>query len=227
VIDVDDRLAIGVGETVAGLEPEALAALAGTPFYAYDFDVIERGLSALRDVLPASMGVAYATKANPSLAVVAHLARLGAAGDIASAGELELIQLAGMDPARVVFTGPGKTEAEHRAAIAAGIRAITVESPGELARLERVAAEMGARVPILLRRAVGDRARHESVRIIGDAGARQVRHGFLRSSGDRPDRRPVSASRPAGRPRLRRLQPPRRRCPRGARRRLRSPSPPT
>jgi diaminopimelate decarboxylase len=171
VIDVDDRLAIGVGETVAGLEPEALAALAGTPFYAYDFDVIERRLSALRDILPASMEVAYATKANPSLAVVAHLARLGAAGDIASAGELELIQRAGMDPARVVFTGPGKNEAEHRAAIAAGIRAITVESPGELARLERVAAEMGARVPILLRRAVGERARHESVRIIGDAGA--------------------------------------------------------
>ena len=87
MIDVDDRLAIGVGESVAGLEPEALAALAGTPFYAYDFDVIERRLSALRDALPASIEVAYATKANPSLAVVAHLAGLGAAGDIASAGD--------------------------------------------------------------------------------------------------------------------------------------------
>jgi diaminopimelate decarboxylase len=171
VIGVDDRLSIAAGATIAGLDPEALAALAGTPFYAYDLDVIERRLAALRSVLPDRFEVAYATKANPSLAVVAHLASLGAAGDIASGGELELVGRAGMRPDLVVFTGPGKSEAEHRAAIAAGIRAITVESPGELRRLEALAAAAGRRVPILLRWAVGERARHEAVRIIGDEGA--------------------------------------------------------
>jgi len=171
VIRVDDRLAIGAGTDIAGHDPEALAAIAGTPYYAYDLDVVERRLAALRAVLPPAFEVAYATKANPSLAVVAFLGSLGVGGDIASGGELELTSRAGIPASSVVFTGPGKSEAEHRAAITASIRAITVESPGELARLEQVAAAMGRRVPVLLRLAVGERSRHESVRIIGDAGA--------------------------------------------------------
>ena len=164
-------LSIVVGREIAGRDPELLAGLAGTPFYAYDLDVVERRLAALRAVLPPSFEVAYATKANPSLAVVAFLGSLGVGGDIASGGELELVERAGISASRVVFTGPGKSDAEHRAAITAGIRAITVESPGELARLEAVAESLGRRVPILLRWAVGERSRHESVRIIGDAGA--------------------------------------------------------
>ncbi len=166
-----DSLSISVGRTIAGQDPEALAAIAGTPYYAYDLDVIERRLAALRAVLPPSFEVAYATKANPSLAVVAFLGSLGVGGDIASGGELELVERAGIAASHVVFTGPGKSEAEHRAAVAAGIRAITVESPGELRRLETAAAAVGRRVPILLRWAVGERSRHETVRIIGDAGA--------------------------------------------------------
>jgi diaminopimelate decarboxylase len=164
-------LDIEVGREIGGHDPETLAARAGTPFYAYDLDVIARRLAELRAVLPAAFEVAYATKANPSLAVVAFLGSLGVGGDIASGGELELVERAGIAASRVVFTGPGKSEMEHRAAISAGIRAITVESPGELARLEALAASMGRRVPILLRLAVGERSRHETVRIIGDAGA--------------------------------------------------------
>jgi diaminopimelate decarboxylase len=164
-------LAITVGTAIAGQDPERLAGLAGTPYYAYDLDVMGRRLAALRAVLPPSFEVAYATKANPSLAVVAFLGSQGVGGDIASGGELELVERAGIAASRVVFTGPGKSEAEHRAAITAGIRAITVESPGELVRLEGVAESLGRRVPILLRWAVGERSRHESVRIIGDAGA--------------------------------------------------------
>jgi diaminopimelate decarboxylase len=92
----------------------------------------------------------------------------------------------------VLFTGPGKSEAEHRAAVAAGIRAITVESPGELERLEAVAASVGRRVPILLRWAVGERSRHETVRIIGDAGAGKFGMGAddLRAAAIRAARSP-------------------------------------
>ena len=172
--------------------PGGAGGLAGTPFYAYDLDVVERRLAALRAVLPPRFEVAYATKANPSLAVVAFLGSLGVGGDIASGGELELVERAGIAASRVVFTGPGKSEAEHRAAIAAGIRAITVESPGELLRLESVAASMGRRVPILLRWAVGERSRHESVRIIGDAGAGKFGMGAddLRAAAVRAARSP-------------------------------------
>jgi diaminopimelate decarboxylase len=166
-----EPLVIAVGDQVAGLDAEALATLAGTPFFLYDLEVITRRVAALRAALPAGFELAYAVKANPSLAVVAHLAGLGLAGDIASGGELDLVTRAGIPADRVVFTGPGKSDGELRAAVAASIRAVTVESPGELRRLERVAAASGRRVPILLRLAVGDQSRHETVRIIGDAGA--------------------------------------------------------
>ena len=154
-----------------GLAPDELAERFGTPFYVYDFDVIERQVAALRNVLPSVVELAYAVKANPALAVVAHLGRLGLGADVASGGELETVRRAGIGPERVVMTGPGKREDELRAAVVAGIRAVTVESPGELARLEAIAAESGRRQPVLLRAAVSENARLERVRLVGDDGA--------------------------------------------------------
>ncbi len=166
---------VAAGTTLAidaiALDAAGLAATFGTPLYVYDLDVVARRVSALRSVLPRSFSLAYAVKANPSLAVVAHLASLGLGADVASRGELATVLRAGMDPGRVIVTGPGKTADEHRAAVRARVRAITVESPGELERLERVAAEERHVVPVLLRASVADADRPERLRIIGDAGA--------------------------------------------------------
>jgi diaminopimelate decarboxylase len=154
-----------------GLSPDELAARFGTPFYVYDLDVIERQTAALRAVLPPTVDVAYAVKANPALAVVAHLGRLGLGADVASGGELALASRAGIEPARIVMTGPGKRDDELRAAVELGVRAITVESPGELARLASIAADAGRVQPVMLRAAVSEHARLERVRLVGDDGA--------------------------------------------------------
>ena len=76
---------------------------------------------------------------------MAHLGRLGLGADVASGGELETARRAGIAADRIVMTGPGKRDDELAAAVAAGIRAITVESPGELARLEAIAGGRRAR----------------------------------------------------------------------------------
>ncbi|HXG26502.1 MAG TPA: diaminopimelate decarboxylase [Candidatus Binatia bacterium] len=159
------------GGRLGGVEPEVLAERFGTPLYVYDLDVVDRQVAALRAALPPAMELAYAVKANPALAVVAHLGAQGLGADIASAGELELALRAGIDPGTIVMTGPGKRDDELRLAAAAGIRAITVESPGELARLDRVAAELGRVVPVLLRASVSAAAGLERVRLVGDEGA--------------------------------------------------------
>jgi diaminopimelate decarboxylase len=67
------------------------------------------------------------------------------------------------------MTGPGKTEEELAAAVAAGLGAVTVESPGELRRLESIAARLGRRQPILLRLSVSEEAEFEQIRLIGGA----------------------------------------------------------
>ncbi|MBI2777051.1 MAG: hypothetical protein HYX57_07285 [Chloroflexi bacterium] len=156
---------------IGGLEPEHLAGRFGTPFYAYDFGVVTGQVNELRGILPPAFELAYAVKANPALAVVNHLAGLGLGADVASGGELALAIRAGMPPAEIVMTGPGKRDTELAAAVRSGIRAVTVESRGELARLEGLAAEAGAVVPVLLRAAVPAAVGLERVRLVGDDGA--------------------------------------------------------
>lgn len=156
---------------LAGLAPEELVERFGTPLYVYDLGVIDRQVGALRAVLPVRAELAFAVKANPNLAVVTHLGSLGLGADVASGGELATALRAGIPAAGIVMTGPGKRDVELAAAVQAGIRAVTVESPGELARLERIAADGGRRQPVMLRAAVSDVARLERVRLVGDDGA--------------------------------------------------------
>jgi diaminopimelate decarboxylase len=95
--------------------------------------------------------VCYAAKANSSIAILNVLARLGSGFDIVSGGELARVLAAGGDPRKVVFSGVGKSEADMRQALAAGIRCFNVESESELQRLNRVAGESGRKAPVSLR----------------------------------------------------------------------------
>jgi diaminopimelate decarboxylase len=95
--------------------------------------------------------VCYAVKANPNLAILNLFARLGAGFDIVSGGELARVIAAGGDPGKVVFSGVGKTAAEMRQALEAGIFCFNVESAPELERLNEVAGTLGKRAPVSLR----------------------------------------------------------------------------
>ena len=160
---------------LGGHDPSALAERFGTPFYAYDLDVVSRQVAALRAALPDAFDLAYAVKANPNLAVLRQLAGLGLGADVASGGELRHVLRAGLPADGVVFTGPGKRDEELVAAVEAGVRVVTVESPSELRRVERIAKGFGRRQPILLRTAVTGpadpgRADRSGVEITGKFG---------------------------------------------------------
>jgi diaminopimelate decarboxylase len=131
---------------------EDVARRFGTPTYVYSrralahaFDAYGAALSGRRAL------VYYAVKANSNLGILNLFARLGAGFDIVSGGELARVLAAGGDASRVVFSGVGKTHAEMEQALAAGIRCFNVESEAELARLARVAAEVGKVASIALR----------------------------------------------------------------------------
>src|SRR6266699_845869 len=99
-----------------------------------------------RDVL-----ICYSVKANSNLAVLNVLARLGSGFDIVSGGELGRVLAAGGSAAKTVFSGVGKSGAEMRRALEAGVLCFNVESEGELARLAAVARSMGKIAPVSLR----------------------------------------------------------------------------
>jgi diaminopimelate decarboxylase len=124
----------------------------GTPCYVYSRLAIE---TAYREYDQAFGGrahlICYAVKANSNLAILNLLARCGAGFDIVSGGELERVLKAGGDPAKTVFSGVGKSEAEMRAALTAGILCFNVESASELHRIDRIAGAMGKVAPVSLR----------------------------------------------------------------------------
>lgn len=140
-------------------ESVALPAIAeqfGTPAYVYSRSALSAALQEFHETLaahPAGAGalVCFAVKANPNLAILNLFARLGAGFDIVSGGELQRVLAAGADPKKVVFSGVGKTAAEMRQALEAGIFCFNIESIPELDRLNEVAGELGKKAPISLR----------------------------------------------------------------------------
>ncbi|MGH8539356.1 MAG: diaminopimelate decarboxylase [Stenotrophobium sp.] len=124
----------------------------GTPCYVYSRATLERHFHAFDDALaPVPHQVCYSVKANSNLAVLNVLARLGSGFDIVSGGELFRVLRAGGDPAKVVFSGVGKTAQEMQDALSAGIYCFNVESESELTRLDVVAQKRGERARIALR----------------------------------------------------------------------------
>ena len=136
-------------------EDVALAQIAqthGTPTYVYSRAHLERQYLDYADALQGvDHLVCFAVKANSNLAVLNVLARLGAGFDIVSGGELERVLAAGGDARKVVFSGVGKSRAEMRRALEAGVYCFNVESASELARLQEVAAELDMQAPVSLR----------------------------------------------------------------------------
>lgn len=131
---------------------EDLAQRFGTPLYVYSAAMIADRYRAYHHALHAlPHTICYAVKANANLSILRLLANLGAGFDIVSGGELFRVLRAGGDPARIVFSGVGKTPDEMRFALDQGILSFNCESLPELELLSRVAREQGQSPRVALR----------------------------------------------------------------------------
>ena len=129
-----------------------LADAVGTPFYCYSTATLERHYRVFAEAFAGEKAlVCYAMKANSNQSVLRTLAKLGAGADVVSGGELKRALAAGIPPERIVFSGVGKTEAELRAALAADILCINVESEPELELLSALASGQGKTARISVR----------------------------------------------------------------------------
>ncbi len=136
---------------VAGIPLPRLAAQIGrTPFYAYDRGLLTQRIAQLRAILPSSVKLHYAIKANPMPAVVCHLAKLVDGLDVASGEELTMALNTGVAAQEISFAGPGKQRAELRQALAAGVL-INVESLREIRELAPLSAELGVPARVAVR----------------------------------------------------------------------------
>lgn len=140
------------GLQLEGVPLAPLAEQHGTPLYVYSRAALEaplRNWLAALEARPAR--VHYAVKANSNLAILSLFARLGAGFDIVSGGELARVLAAGGDASKTVFSGVGKSAAEIRTALQAGIGCFNVESLPELDRIHHIATQLGRTAPVALR----------------------------------------------------------------------------
>jgi diaminopimelate decarboxylase len=136
---------------VGGVPVDVLAERVGaTPFFAYDRGLLTGRVAQLRAALPPGIDLSYAVKANPMPAVVHHLSTLVDSFDVASALELRTALNTTMPPGRVSFAGPGKTPAELRQAVAAGVT-VELESATEAWRLVEIGQLLGIRPQAAIR----------------------------------------------------------------------------
>jgi diaminopimelate decarboxylase len=135
-----------------GVPLSAIAEGEGTPLYVYSAPALRaryRAIDAAFGDYPHALH--YALKANSTLAVARLMRELGSAADANSIWEIELARKAGFPPADIVFTGVGKSAAELECAVPLGLKAINVESAGELARIEAIAGRVGRAVRVAVR----------------------------------------------------------------------------
>ncbi len=131
---------------------EQIADQFDTPCYVYSRATIERHWSAFDQAFSEQTHlICYSVKACSNIAILNLLAKLGSGFDIVSGGELARVIKAGGDPAKVVFSGVGKSRADIQQALRMGIRCFNVESPAELERINTLAEAENKIAPISLR----------------------------------------------------------------------------
>ncbi|NML93698.1 pyridoxal-dependent decarboxylase, exosortase A system-associated [Novosphingobium olei] len=144
-VAIDGELAI------AGRKASDLVAEAGrTPLFVYARERLDARVAALRAAMPDRLAIHYAVKANPFAPLLAHMAGLVDGFDVASGGELALVEAAGIDPAKVSFAGPGKRDAELELAIAKGVT-LNLESVREAERALEIAGKIGVTPRLAIR----------------------------------------------------------------------------
>jgi diaminopimelate decarboxylase len=137
---------------VEGVSLSQLARENGTPLFVYSKAAMLSALAAYqRGFAGRQAQICYAMKANSSLAILQLFAEAGCGFDIVSGGELVRVLAAGGDPAKVIFSGVGKTRHEMKQALQVGIACFNVESEAELDVLSDVAVSLGKQAPVSLR----------------------------------------------------------------------------
>jgi diaminopimelate decarboxylase len=117
----------------------------------YDGSMLHQKWDLLRKTLPSEFEISYSVKANPNPAFLRFFLSQGCGLEIASGGEFFLALRAGGAPDKVLFAGPGKTEAELEYVLANGIGEIHAESLLELERISLIARKLGVRARVALR----------------------------------------------------------------------------
>jgi diaminopimelate decarboxylase len=130
----------------------------GFPLWVISRSRLEENFCRLRDGFKQrypNCEIAYSMKVNNSLAMIRILHRLGAKLDCHPEYEYAIALHAGVPPEDIILNGNGKSRQALTAAATIGVRQVNIDSLGEIARLNEIAAELGVQVRCAVRITLG------------------------------------------------------------------------
>lgn len=124
-----------------------------TPFYYYNVELLKATTSKVLEEAAkySNFHVHYAIKANFNPRLLEIIKKEGLGADCVSGGEVRAALEAGIEPAKIVFAGVGKTDKEISFALDAGIFCFNIESEAEVEAIERLAAERDTNTRVAIR----------------------------------------------------------------------------
>jgi diaminopimelate decarboxylase len=124
----------------------------GTPFYLYSHATLRQHFRAFDDAFADIKHLTcFSMKSNSNLAVLRLFGLEGGGVDIVSGGELYRALKAGIDPAKIVYSGVGKRAEDLEYSLESGIFMFNVESVQEIHALNNVAGRVGKKAKIAIR----------------------------------------------------------------------------
>jgi diaminopimelate decarboxylase len=148
-----------------GVTVRQVATRIGTPFYLYSAQQLRENFGAYeRAFAGADATICFAVKSCSNIAILKLLRAAGAGADTVSEGEIRRALLAGIAPAKIIFSGVGKTKEEIAFAPESRIGQLNVESSEELEMINEIAAakSLAAKVSVRVNPDV-DAGTHEKI----------------------------------------------------------------
>jgi len=131
---------------------DQLAQKVGTPAYVYSRRTLEHHYDKLAQAFaPLEPLICYSIKSCGNIHICRLLAQRGAGMDVVSGGELHRALAAGAAPGKIVYAGVGKTDAEIRQGLEAGIGWFNIESEAEFENIAALARQLNVHVAAALR----------------------------------------------------------------------------
>lgn len=132
----------------------------GSPLYVMDMDAVAQRARYFVDTVKSAFSnttahVSYAGKALLSKEIVRVVSEQGLYVDTCSLGEMSIALAAGISGRRIVLHGNNKSDEEIRLAVEHNFDKIVVDSYEEIARVARIATQVGKRARVMVRVTVG------------------------------------------------------------------------
>lgn len=123
-----------------------------TPFYYYDVELLKKTLDVYTSYTKKfKYNAHYAIKANAEPRILQIIQKAGLGADCVSGNEVKLAIKNGFAPSKIVYAGVGKSDAEIKTALKAGIYSFNCESVPEIQIINDLAAGIGTTARISLR----------------------------------------------------------------------------